>query len=326
METVWSVRTTRNSLFEGLRRLNTKLDNIRINISNRLDLLTLRLYVAMAEEKTIVKAAERENIASSAVSKRLTDLEQAFHTQLFFRLRSGLEPTEAGKVLLRHCYRLLRNMSELELDLLDHSKGLSGQVRILANESALFNYLPEKLADFGRKYPRVRVDLQAAMSPDILEAMVGRVADIGFLSGDPPVGDFDRMQAADDEIVVIIPLGHALEGCRQVDLQMIAEFAIVHQEPRSSIQIALAAAALQKGVSLKSSFRAGGFDAVCRMVEAGLGIGFVPRPVATRLQKAIDFSISTLNEPWAARQNWICYGRKEELSAAAQRLLAEIIE
>ncbi|MFD1199868.1 LysR substrate-binding domain-containing protein [Brucella gallinifaecis] len=306
--------------------MNTKLDNIRVNISNRLDLLTLRLFVAMAEEKTIVKAAERENIASSAVSKRLADLEQALHTQLFFRLRSGLEPTEAGKVLLRHCNKLLRNISDLELELQDHTRGLNGHVRILANESALFNYLPEKLAAFGRKYPGVRVDLQAAMSPDILGAMIDKVADIGFLSGDPPIGDFNIIRSADDEIVVIIPSGHPLDGFEQVNLQMIAEFAIVHQEARSSIQIALAAAALQHGVPLKSNFRAGGFDAVCRMVEAGLGIGFIPRAVASRMQKAINFSVSTLNEPWAVRQNWICSGHNGELSAAAQRLIAEIVE
>ena len=62
-----------------------------------IDLLTLRLLVAVVEEQSVAKAAAREHIAASAVSKRIADLEKTLKVQLFRRHRTGLQPTPAGR-------------------------------------------------------------------------------------------------------------------------------------------------------------------------------------------------------------------------------------
>jgi len=65
-----------------------------------IDLLTLKLVVAVVEEQSLAKAAEREHIAASAVSKRIADLEKAVKVQLFRRQRTGVQPTPAGHAFL----------------------------------------------------------------------------------------------------------------------------------------------------------------------------------------------------------------------------------
>ena len=66
-----------------------------------IDPLSLKLFVSIVEEGTIASAAEREHIAASAVSKRISEMEEIFHTQLLRRTNKGVVPTEAGITLLQ---------------------------------------------------------------------------------------------------------------------------------------------------------------------------------------------------------------------------------
>ena len=93
-----------------------------------LDLRTLQLFVAVVEEETVAKAAKREHIAASAVSKRIADLEKEVKVDLFRRHRTGLEPTPAGHALLHHARMLMRNLAQLETELGDYEQGLRGSV------------------------------------------------------------------------------------------------------------------------------------------------------------------------------------------------------
>lgn len=135
-----------------------------------LDLRTLQLFVAVVEEQTVAKAAKREHIAASAVSKRIADLEREVKVDLFRRHRTGLEPTPAGHALLHHARMLMRNLAQLETELGDYEQGLRGSVRIFANVSALVQYLPDDLSRFLTQHPLVRVDLEEAISPLIVRA------------------------------------------------------------------------------------------------------------------------------------------------------------
>ena len=68
----------------------------------RIDLTTLRLFIAVCEEQNLTRAANREGIAASAVSKRMNDFELAFGVTLFKRLSKGMALTPAGEALLHH--------------------------------------------------------------------------------------------------------------------------------------------------------------------------------------------------------------------------------
>jgi DNA-binding transcriptional LysR family regulator len=71
-------------------------------LSRRIDLTTLRLFIAICEEQNLTRAANREGIAASAVSKRMNDFEQSFGVTLFKRLSKGMALTPAGEALLHH--------------------------------------------------------------------------------------------------------------------------------------------------------------------------------------------------------------------------------
>lgn len=121
-----------------------------------LDITTAQLFVSVAEEASIARAARRERIAASAISKRISELEQRLNIALLRRHAGGVELTEAGAALLRRARRLLHEASELEADLRQLGKGVSGLVRVAATETTLVDFLPPVLARFLGDNPGIR--------------------------------------------------------------------------------------------------------------------------------------------------------------------------
>jgi DNA-binding transcriptional LysR family regulator len=100
-----------------------------LNLLRRLDPTTLQLFLAIQEEGTLTRAAEREAIAVSAASKRLVDLEQALGVALFVRKARGMELTPAGATLLTHARRMLLSVEKIGIELAEHALGVRGYVR-----------------------------------------------------------------------------------------------------------------------------------------------------------------------------------------------------
>lgn len=106
------------------------------------DPVTLRLFVAVCEERNIARAAAREALVASAVSKRIAAAEAAVGTPLLVRGRRGIAPTAAGEALLRQAREILGQLERLEAELSSFASGVQGSVRVMASVSALASALP----------------------------------------------------------------------------------------------------------------------------------------------------------------------------------------
>lgn len=304
------------------KQRNTRL---RINLTSRLDLVTLKLFVAVVEEQSILGASEREHIAPSAVSKRIADLEQATHSQLLHRHRKGVEPTEAGQAMLHHARIILRDLMQLESELVDFAAGVRGHVRLLASESALFGYFPDALSSFATRYPEIGLDLAAQTSQATVQAVIDCVADIGIFWGELPTPELHVIPCYADRLVVVASSTHPLAILDKVTFSQVLEHELIEQEAASAIQALLVRQAAILGRVLKTHIRVVGYDAVCRMVQAGLGLGIVPHSYANRLSSALNVAILPLDESWVDRSYKICVRSTEQLSVATRLLLDHLI-
>src|SRR5687768_785992 len=148
-----------------------------------IDLLTLKLVVAVVEEQSLAKAAEREHIAASAVSKRIADLEKAVKVQLFRRQRTGVQPTPAGHAFLHHARVLMRDLAQMDSEVGDWAQGVRGSLRVFANNSAMVQYLPGHLSRFLALHPLIQVALDEGISPAIVRGVADGTAEIGIFGG-----------------------------------------------------------------------------------------------------------------------------------------------
>lgn len=124
------------------------------------DPISLRLFIAVCEERNIANAAKREAIVPSAVSKRISQMEDEAGVQLLERGRRGVMVTAAGEVLCRYARESLQLLDRMQAELGAFANGVQGHVRVFASKSAVAQVLPEDISLFAKRYRDVRVSLE----------------------------------------------------------------------------------------------------------------------------------------------------------------------
>ncbi len=292
------------------------------NLIRRLDLVTLQLFVAIHEEGSLTRAAAREAIALSAASKRLNELEAALGSPLFARQARGMSLTPAGETLLHHARRMLFNLEKIGLELGEHLQGVRGYVRMLANLSAIIQFLPEDLALFAAQHERIKVDLEERPSNGVIQGLLDGVADLGICSSDSDTRDLLKVRYRRDQLVLVVREGHPLAHQAQVAFAETLDNDFVGLHSASSINMRTHEAARRAGRVLRLRIHVPSFDAVCRMVQADMGVGILPRKAFELFGGALGLRAVALSDDWAERELLLVARDLESLSPVS-RLLFE---
>jgi DNA-binding transcriptional LysR family regulator len=245
----------------------------------QLDLTSLRLFVAVCECGSIGRAADQVYMASSAVSKRLSDLEAALGTRLLTRHARGVAPTPAGQSLLLHARSILFGLDRMQEEIADYAEGVRGHVRVHANISAIVQFLPEDLGSFIRAHDGIKIDLEEHLSAEVLRAVQEGAADLGIchVGRDPAGSELQTRPYRQDQLVLVAPFDHPLAQREAMPFVESLDWDHVGLHANSSIYRAMHAAAAQAGRHIRLRIRVTGLDAMCRMIDNGLGVGVMPR-------------------------------------------------
>lgn len=286
----------------------------------KFDLRDLELFVAVAETGSISRAADRCHTVPSAVSKRISDLEERFGTELLVRGGKGVELTAAGNALAARAQVLLQHARQLEDELRRHATGTRGYVRVFANISAIVEFLPGALAAFAVKHPDIHVHLEEHVSSEIAAAVTNNAADFGILSELPVAEDLTTVPFRNDELVLVAKPDDAIAKRTKIAFAEAAELPMIGLPTNSSLQQLLTRAALDSGATLNWRVHVSSFDAVCAMVAAGLGVSIIPRAATTPYIRSLRLAAIPLTDPWAQRQLSLCTRANKPLHRAAQLL------
>jgi DNA-binding transcriptional LysR family regulator len=289
---------------------------------HRYDLFTLELFIAVVEEQSIAAAGERAHIAASAISRRISELEAMLGTELLVRHPKGIHLTEAGTALLHHARTIRGSVSLMDAELRDFASGLRGLIRVAANKSAIMESLPMELAGFLALHPLIRIDLEEGISPDIVQRVASNQADIGIFGGNIPAPGLHIVPYRKDELIVVLPLGHALSGRARVAFADLLDHDFVCLEKGSSIESLCRRAADDLGGEVKVRVRVGSFEGQLRIIENGLGIGIVPRQVFEGQSRRKRLTALALEDAWRLRPLNIAVRDHAALSRPARRLIA----
>jgi DNA-binding transcriptional LysR family regulator len=291
----------------------------------RLDPTSLRLFISVIEEKTIAGAAEREHIAAAAVSKRMSELEEQLKTQLLVRTNKGIQPTSAGMALAAMARRALRELDDIAVSMDEYASGMRGFIRVFANISALTQFLPRDLKSFASAYPNIQLQLEEKITPAILKAVHENAADVGIFSGMQPGHDVEVLPYRRDTLALIAPAGHPLLAQDDFQFKDALEYDFVGLHTGSAINQIIANAATRLDHPLRVKVQVTGFDTLCFMVNAGLGLGALPLDIATLYARIFDIGILRIDEPWARRELQICVRAFDALPTAAKLFVNHLV-
>ena len=285
------------------------------------DLIDLRLFVAVAEAQNLTRGAARVHLAASSASHRIRLLEEGIGTQLFNRQARGVSLTQAGDALLRHARKVFAQLEQMHADLAPYAAGVRAHVSLWANTHATHSFLPDDLADFLRRYPQVSVTLEEHTSPDIVMAVARGEVDLGVVAERIEGAEVEMIPYHADRLVLIVPAGHVLASRNCVRFAEVIDHPFVMLHAGSAIHTFTMNAAAALGRHLNVRIQVRSFEAVCRMVGSGAGLGLVPRSALSTGGLIAPPATIELDEAWAQRDLQICVRQRSNLSGFAALLV-----
>jgi DNA-binding transcriptional LysR family regulator len=291
----------------------------------RFDLTTLKLFLAVVEERSMAKAAEREHITPPAISKRIGELEAALGVALFERLSTGLRPTPAGEALAAEARSVFHGLDRMQGRLSEYASGQRGLVTIFSNPSGLVASLPADLKAFMDAHPLVNVRLDEHHSDEVVRGVAEGDADIGIFAHHIGAEDLNIIAYRTVQLMLVTPKNHPLARKREVSFAEAIGHEFVALSEESAVGALLLNIASAQGLKLKARLQVTGFEALTRMVHAGFGVGVIPQLGGDPYNRGMQLSFVPLTDSWAQYRLNICTRAPETLSRSVRLMLEQLL-
>ena len=288
-----------------------------------MDTRQLEYLVAVADERSFTRAAERVFAAQSTVSAGIQSLERELGAALFERDAHGVRPTEVGEAVIAEARAALEAVERMR-DLAGDQGPLRGTVRVGIFTNLQSIDLPGIMGEFHRRHPDV--DLRLGPSPGGSTGLVedvrqGRL-DIAFHGLPETVPDLLTRHLVDSPFLAVLPEGHPLARRRSVALADLAEEAWVDSRAGFGNRVTLDRAFAALGLTRRVPTELADLGEIPRFVAAGLGVAALPELTIIPAEGAVT---RPLREPVDWRLNAIARPRPGRAAEALLTLLAERI-
>jgi DNA-binding transcriptional LysR family regulator len=269
------------------------------------DVDSLALFVKAAELHNLTRAAEACFITVPAASRRLALLEHQFKAQLFERHSRGLQLTPAGEHLLKHAREVIASVNHMRAEMVNYSSGRSAVIRILGNTSAMAQFLPSDVATFQQQHDHVRIVLEESWSDEVVRRVRTGEADLGVVVEGADVQGLWSRPYRSDRLAAVLMHDESIEG-KSIPFSDLLERDLVGLEGGSTLTRLLTAQAEMNMHTMALRVQVRSFEAVCRAVQAGLGVGILPMAAARSFAAAMQLKVVPLSDNWASRGMQIC--------------------
>ncbi|MFL9906549.1 LysR family transcriptional regulator [Paraburkholderia sp. RL17-337-BIB-A] len=267
----------------------------------KFDTTTIRLILAIAEEGSISRAADRLSLAVAAASRRVTDLEGQLGAKLFKRVPHGVEITESGHKLLQYVRQIDNLIDRLDGDAQALNQGLDGRIIIGAPKAVVIQFLAREIADIQRKYPGISLKIVEENSKIVQQLLRDKVIDVGIYEKKSGFLDLAKSPYKEDRLVLVYNRPHFQFPDGPVGIDDILDLPIVSLGKGSAVLSAVKRAYRSRGRLFPSNFTVSGFDTMLAMVRHGLGVGLMPPDVLRSFHPEESLASAELQGDWHQR-------------------------
>ncbi|NIE69014.1 LysR family transcriptional regulator [Burkholderia sp. Ax-1719] len=246
-----------------------------------MELRHLRYFVAVAEERSFTRAAQRLHIAQPPLSRQIQQLEEILGVQLFERNSRPLKLTDTGRFFYQHASQLLAQTAELE-SMTRRVGKIERNLSVGFVGSTLYGMLPKIIRRYRQQHAEVELSLNEMSTMDQIKALKEGRIDVGFgrIRLDDP--SIRRVVLREERMIVALPQGHAL-GDAKAELSLhdlLNETLIIFpKSPRPSYADQVLAAFHDRALKPGRVLETRELQVALGLVAAGEGISIVPKSV-----------------------------------------------
>lgn len=283
-----------------------------------IDPVSIRLFLATLEEGSIARAAARENIVPSAVSKRISDMEAQLRVPLLERGARGAQPTPAGEALARHARLMRQSMDRMQREMAGYVDGVRGVIKVMASLTALAGELSADIVRFRAERPQIEVDIEERTSPATYRAVRDGLADIGVASEFASMSGLQVFPYRRYTLAAVLPTAHPRARSRRLAYADLLGDDLVELGRDSGIASVFDDAARAARATRTVRARVGSFETLCTLVARGLGVGVAPLYLKAAKEKPLGLRFVPLSDSWAQPRSFVAVRDLQTLPPAAQ--------
>lgn len=241
------------------------------------DLADLRGFLAVADLGSFRAAAEHLHLSQSAVSRRVDKVEQALGVALLTRTTRRLELTAVGRAFVHNARNVVNEFERALVGIADLAGRVAGEVSVACVPSAVGHFLPQVIERFHAQHPRIRLRLIDESSSALLLAVANGEADLGITYIGTQEPDIEFEPLLEDPFVVACTSGHPLARRRRVAWAELAGYELITLAQGSGNRFLIDQALAHVPEKPPWFCEVRHVPALVSLVEAGLGIGVVPK-------------------------------------------------
>jgi DNA-binding transcriptional LysR family regulator len=280
----------------------------------------LRVFCAVAAERSFSRAARKLRRTQPAVSQAIRRLEAAAGERLIDRSSRDGTLTDAGQLLLEYGTRLLHLANEASMAVGALREVRQGRVLIGANDGGIYAVLP-LVAAFQQQYPAIVVDVRRVAARQMAQEVLLRSVDLGVLTFNPPERELQSIVVGVDELVLLVRSDHPLAGRDRISMEEMGQQPVIAHNDPSPMRDRVLQMYEQRHAPLNIKLALPSLDGVKRAVEMGLGVALLPRRCALgeiARGDLVEVQVPDLRSP---RQVRLVHRRDTALSHAARAFL-----
>ncbi len=286
-----------------------------------MDLRQISYFVALFEEGSVTRAAQRVHVVQPALSMQISKLERELEQRLFERRPKAMEPTAAGRTLYRLVQPILRDLAQARTQMKQLAKTVSGRVNIGMLASLTSSVVPVALARFAEAYPRVEVSVADGYTTTFIHAVSARDLDLAVINKPPRKLGLVSHPFLDEEMVVIGARNTTLSVAKPISMRDLAQLDLILPSKRHGLRIELERYLAGEEVTVTPKLELDLLPAIADFV-AGSRLFTILPSIAVRRQ-LMDGSLKAYRivTPRIIRQLIVVHHPGQPLSAAATKLV-----
>jgi DNA-binding transcriptional LysR family regulator len=287
-----------------------------------------RYFYAIAQERSIRKAADRVHVSPSAMSRQLGLLEDEIGHVLLERRPRGVVLTPAGKLLVEHIRRLVAQERELKESISELGGLGAGHIRAAVGNGFAASVSRLVIPKLAEQHPSVTFSITVASNDEILRSVEEEIVDLGVLITVSPHPFIQSLAVFPAPLLAVLPVGHRLAGGkRSLELSHLESEPLALLKMSHGIRQTLQAAETSDGVRLTARLETNSYEVLKNFVAAGLGLTILPRiAVVTELRRK-ELVVVPINHPALSSATASIITRKgRKLSATAADFAKRIEE
>ncbi len=235
-----------------------------------MDSRQLRYFAAIFEEGALARAADRERVAVSALSRHLSNLEAELGTPLFERLPRGVRPTASGARLYEHARAILRSMQAASADIRDKANEVAGEISVGFAHSAVKAIGVPLVQRVSQAYPKLRLHLSEIFSGSTAQQLASSEVDLTLTYNQSPDSRF-RFQPILEEELVLVGRPDVMGGTDAISFEALLELPLIILRQGLNTRAVMDDPSLLRRIEENAQFQINSIAAIGGSLLSGIG-------------------------------------------------------